>query len=91
MRVGEEEGEDRGGGEGERWTWSLGRRLELEADGKSWWARRSGGRGKRGGQEEMEEVDGGTIIPNDYPKLEDLLPIIKGVFYHIYPTALEQA
>ena len=33
-----------------------------------------------------EGVDGGTIIPNDYPKLEDLLPIIKGVVFiiHVY-------
>ena len=35
MRAGEEEGEDREGGEGERRIWSLGRRLELGADGKS--------------------------------------------------------
>ena len=49
MRAREEEGEDREGGEGKRRTWSLGRRLELRADGKSGWARRSGGRGRRGG------------------------------------------
>ena len=55
--------------------------MELEADRKCGWAR-SGGRGRRGGQGEGEGVDGGTIIPNDYPKLKDLLPIIKDVFYH---------
>ena len=37
--------------------------------------------GRVGGQEEVEVggggegVDGGAIIPNDYPKLEDLLPV----------------
>ena len=56
--------------------------MELEADRKCGWARRSGGRGRRGGHGEGEGVDGGTIIPNDYPKLKDLLPIIKDVFYH---------
>ena len=79
MRVGEKEGKDREGGEVEWRIWSLGRRLELGADGKSGsgWARRSGGRGRR------EGVDGGT----DYPKLEDLLPMIKDVFFiqHTYP------
>ena len=54
MRVGEKEGKDRGGGEGKRRTWSLGRRLELGTDGMSRWTR-SGGRdrgertGRRGG------------------------------------------
>ena len=57
--------------------------MELEADRKCGWAR-SGGRGRRGGQGEGEGVDGGTIIPNDYPKLKDLLPIIKGVFFILH-------
>ena len=38
----------------------------------------------------MEEL----IIPNDYLKLEDLLPIIKGVFFYptcIYPYTLPRA
>ena len=72
MRAGEEEGEDREGGEGKRRIWSLGRRLELGADGKkSGWARRSGGRGRRGGGEDrekgrkwMEELLFKVIIPN---------------------------
>ena len=59
--------------------------MELEADRKCGWTRRSGGRGRRGGQGEGEGVDGGTIIPNDYPKLEDLLPTIKGVFLSYIP------
>ena len=44
--------------------------MELGADGKSGWARRSGGREKWGGQGEGKGVDEETITPNDYPKLE---------------------
>ena len=56
--------------------------------------------GRVGGQEEVEVGGGGEdrekgrewmeelIIPNDYPKLEDLLPVF---ILHIYPYTLPRA
>ena len=60
MRVREEEGEDRGGGEGKRRTWSLGRRLELGAD-------------EKGRQEEVEVGGGGDDREKGRVWMEELI------------------